>query len=75
MKSTYSVVVTATISYSVKEYQVQFAFPAAIDFDAFDQFIEDIESLKDLPSVDSLGEILESYYFDDMPDITIHQFS
>jgi hypothetical protein len=69
MKSTYSVAITATIFYATAEWQVRFAFPAAVDCDGFDSFLETVEGLEALPSVDDMQSLLDDYYFDDEPDI------
>jgi hypothetical protein len=82
MKSTYSVIIIATICFDHGEYQLSLEFPAAIDCDVLESYLEDIEcrdkafdgQYEGFSSLsDYLVNVAEDYAFDDEPTIKVRR--
>ena len=87
MKSTYSVIIIATIGFDSGVYQMSFEFPAQQDWDTIEQGIEDIENREDAfkllhglgygeryeghASLTDYCATLMAEYTDDEPDVKV----
>lgn len=67
--ASFTVIIVASVDYSTEKWQLQMTFPASVDCEIVEEFLDNVQSIHDkLPSDEELLEIASDYYFDDEPE-------